>query len=60
MNFTQPICEDCWTERNPHRQAMSLVNAGQEHCCYCNAPTDDGIYIRVDPRTVPHPTDPGI
>ena len=55
MSFTQPICEACWTERNPHREAVCVVDATEETCCLCGKRTASGIYIRIDPRTVPHP-----
>lgn len=67
MKWTQPICERCWINENavivgdemiikpPYRivndDAMSIDN-----CCKCGLVTIMGIYIRIDPRTVPHPS----
>jgi len=27
----------------------------EERCCFCNMPTRCGIYVRLDPATVPYP-----
>lgn len=53
-DWTQAICLRCWNEKNPDRQAHKLLEVEQEICCYCGDTTKDGIYIRVDPRTVPY------
>lgn len=55
---TQPICNGCWTARNPdHPSTVKiLLRARSEECCYCAAPTRSGIYVRVDPAMVLHPT----
>lgn len=57
-SWTQPICDGCWEERNPGRAACRLRTAKREPeaCCHCGAPTQAGIYVRVDPVTVMHPT----
>lgn len=57
-SFTQPQCRACWIDDNPNRQPVALLpeERDDEICCTCGEPTDDGIYIRVDPQTVPHPT----
>jgi hypothetical protein len=57
-SFTQPLCASCWLEDNPGRRPHRVhgVAEASETCCQCGQPTSDGIYIRVDPTTIPHPT----
>lgn len=55
MKWTQPICVKCWNWRNPQRKAQPTANGELAICCYCGDATRSGIYIRVDPRTVPYP-----
>ena len=55
-NFTQPICGKCYTTAYPSRQPVKVINANPETCCVCGEPTEEGIYYRVDPKTVPFPT----
>lgn len=55
-SFTQPICNDDWEEQNPDRDPTRLTEPNEEVCCFCGALTKSGIYIRVDPTTVQHPT----
>ena len=56
MTWTQPICSPCWEARNPGREPIRLKNLlEQETCCWCGNPTQDGIFVRVDPKTVNHP-----
>ena len=50
--WTHPICEECWTQRNPHRVPVVMGNSEAERCCYCGGPTADGIYVRDDPALV--------
>lgn len=57
MSWTQPVCVECWGERNPGREAVAHNWAPKETCCYCGRPTEIGIYVRVDPATVPYPQD---
>lgn len=56
MNWTQPICAKCWYMRNPDREASRLLEPEVERCCHCGESTNDGIYVRIDPRTVAHPS----
>lgn len=61
MSFTQAVCFDCWNERNPESQVgpddPRRSNTGpDERCCDCGAATTSGVYIRVDPSTVPFPS----
>jgi hypothetical protein len=55
-SFTQPICADCWDAQNPGRVATRVTTGELEHCAFCAEPTVEGIYVRVDPATVPWPT----
>ena len=64
MNWTQPICAARWNQdygstRDPQRLvdiATDETGGGDlERCCYCNKPTCSGLYVRLDPETVPWP-----
>jgi len=62
MNWTQPICDDCWLVENPGREPVRIVpeHAAMERCALCGQPTASGIYVRMDPTKVPYPaTDDG-
>jgi hypothetical protein len=48
--WTHAQCLQCWSSRNPGRQAARLLETETEICCFCGRPTDDGIYVRADPR----------
>lgn len=53
------MCFGCWMkaygiERTPVRLHTAQVT---ERCCWCGHSTAEGIYIRIDPRTVPYPTE---
>lgn len=54
----QPICDICWREREGIRIPSRVKLPYREHetCCWCGHDTTSGIYLRVDPATVPHPT----
>jgi len=56
MNWTQPICLTCWGVRNPGRVPIGLTGrAIPETCCDCGKDTREGVYIRLDPRSVAYP-----
>ena len=55
MSWTQPMCEDCYANREPERVPVRLTQPEVEICCMCGAETREGIYYRVDPSTVPFP-----
>ena len=55
MTWTQPVCEDCWYSLYPEREPTRLRQAEIETCCKCGIQTWSGIYIRIDPKTVPYP-----
>jgi hypothetical protein len=58
MSWTQPCCEDCWVvregARRPNRVTTEHRFVGVQ-CCFCGRITHSGIYVRVDPRSVPYP-----
>jgi len=54
VSWTQAICNNCWSEwyeYEPFRTREPEV----EICCYCGQETLSGIYVRIDPKTVPFP-----
>jgi hypothetical protein len=58
-SWTQPICETCFAGlfpkvENPHRIKDEFRE--DEHCCVCNLGIRNGLYVRLNPTTVPHPT----
>jgi hypothetical protein len=57
MTWTQALCENCWLRDNPGREPVAIKPefAELERCCKCGADTFSGIYVRVDPATVPYP-----
>lgn len=56
MSWRQPICNTCWAARYPGAHAVRVVSADLERCCFCGRDTRSGIYVRVEPGTVPYPT----
>lgn len=57
--WTQPICIAHWQERNPDAPPPTTILPAYrvvEVCCDCGTLTRDGIYIRVNPRSVLYPT----
>jgi hypothetical protein len=55
MSWTQAVCEDCWDTWSPGRDPVRMVKPMTEVCCVCGEKTKSGIYVRADPKTVPHP-----
>jgi len=57
MTFTQPVCYTCWDAMHPNRRPTRLAEGVRERevCCKCGNVTYSGIYIRINPATVPHP-----
>lgn len=52
---TQSCCDDCWWKRR-QQEPYRMKDAEEETCCYCGEKNTSGIYVRVDPRLVAHPT----
>lgn len=57
MNWTQPLCCDCWHAEHVNLRPIRIRDPEIERCCKCGKLTDSGIYLRIDPRTVPYPTE---
>lgn len=55
-SWTQPCCGSCFQDLHPGRMPSRIKHAECEQCCRCGSATDEGIYVRVDPATVPHPS----
>lgn len=56
MGWTQAMCRTCWDVREPNREPHLLNTPEMEVCCICGQDTTDGIYVRIDPTTVPYPS----
>jgi hypothetical protein len=56
FRWTQPQCDDCWEHSMGDKPPTRLVEAQDETCATCGVVTTSGIYIRVDPTTVPFPS----
>lgn len=54
-SWNQPICEQDWLLRYPHRVPVRIKDAEEETCAYCGKVTDSGIYVREDPNEVRFP-----
>lgn len=57
MGWTQPLCRGCWDKQHPDRVPVVLNTLDEEVCCMCGALQRDGIYVRVNPASVPYPSD---
>ncbi len=44
---------------NPDRSPVQAIGVsaidGSDRCSWCGMPTNSGIFVRADPRTVPFP-----
>lgn len=47
--WNHSMCGACWNERNPNRQACTVIDAEVEICCFCGIENSSGIYVRHDP-----------
>lgn len=56
LSYTQPICQQCYAARHGNRGPVSVAQSSLERCCMCGTKTFSGVYTRVDPNAVPHPT----
>ena len=53
MEWTHPICTQCWYNRNgKKRHPVRIINvdADPEICCFCLRATLSGIYVRHNPE----------
>ncbi len=56
LNWTQPVCIGCYQQNHPEMgDPVRFLEAGLEYCCHCGLRTLEGIYERIDPRTVRYP-----
>ena len=54
MSWTHPICSACWHKTHGNREPVRVKEPTPEHCGWCGGFTLSGIYVRADPRDVPH------
>jgi hypothetical protein len=54
-SWSQPVCDDDWFKREPTRTPVRIVTRPTERCAFCGQITHSGIYVRIDPSTVPFP-----
>lgn len=52
--WTHPICEQCYTDRDPEREPVRIKQQYREEetCYFCGKKNKDGIYYRADPDDV--------
>lgn len=55
-SWTQPICGDCYAERNPGRDPVRVVMPEEEQCVHCGLVTAEGLYTRIDPDYARYPS----
>jgi hypothetical protein len=64
-SWNQPICERDWIAQHSSvgevgmlsiDRPVRLKDAMVEQCAFCGHVTIFGVYVRVDPDTVPFPT----
>lgn len=61
--WTQPICAARWNQDYGSQGKGRIIDvdvdevglADSVNCCYCGKPTKSGLWVRIDPSTVPHP-----
>jgi hypothetical protein len=58
LSFTQPICGECYASLNSGRVPIQTIEQvrTKEICAWCGHPTKEGIFTRVDPKTIAFPT----
>ncbi|MGI5223013.1 DNA cytosine methyltransferase [Nocardia sp. CA-290969] len=57
MTWTQPICQPCWSFTYPGSFPPRVLDDHSRICCRCGAATTSGLYIRIDPASVPYPSE---
>ena len=65
MAWAQPLCDECWTKAiNPPTRVRWPDSVPSPrlrerflgmHCCMCGVRTSSGIFVELDPATVPFP-----
>lgn len=61
ISWTQPCCDTCWggyvmRDTGEYHEPVRSTEPSKETCCFCNFSTESGIWIRVDPKICPYPT----
>ncbi len=69
MTWAQPLCDECWTKAiNPPTRVRWPDSVPSPrlrerflgmHCCMCGVRTSSGIFVQLDPATVPFPRENG-
>lgn len=54
--YTQPICAQCFLFFVGEPYRVRMIDDEERRCCACARATSEGIYWRVDPRTVRYPS----
>lgn len=44
---SMPVCNGCWNEHMPGREAAYVIAGPEEECIVCEEPTTSGIYVRM-------------
>jgi hypothetical protein len=70
LSWTSAICESCWLSREPYTVHLDSDSGdiqirtpvrirsdiiSLQVCGYCGGPTIWGVFVRVDPATIPYP-----
>ena len=69
-SWTQPVCTHCWVAENsvpdddggalirqPNRLKIEGFMEALQRCCKCGRATTSNIFVRIDPTTVPYPSE---
>lgn len=51
--WTHLVCTGCWNAMNPDRPASGPGSERIGLCCFCDAWTNSGIFLRRDPALCP-------
>lgn len=55
MNWTQPLCDECYAKIRPGIVPVILTEPDPHKCCQCGEMTDYPVWYRLDPKTVRFP-----
>jgi len=58
MTWTQPVCDTCFAgvlPQVPNPVRLKGEMREMERCCLCGISTRSGLYVRLNPKDVPHP-----
>lgn len=48
--WTHVVCGTCYDKMYPGREPARLRDVTEERCCFCDGPTNEGIFVRADPN----------